>query len=294
MNDGEVKKVLSFTIKFTITAGLLFWCYHSGKLDTQSALSLLSHPNSLAAASVFVFIQILLTSFRWNILLKIKLKKPISFLSILGIQWIGKFLASVLPGGVANDLIKIKYVKNLEKLETQMPLLITFNLLFFLLALIIYSFFFIKEESLAKLFGGIPYTKKFIQAAAVIGNNKSVLVKTIFVGLLSHLVNISTFHLINFGFYQTEVKFSHLLMILPLGQLSTALPISISGLGVGHVVYEKIFLTIQQTNGAILFNNYWLLNFLVNLLGFIPFLWIKIRQEGVDEGVDEGANDGSL
>ncbi len=325
MNDDEVKKVLSFIIKFTLAVGLLYWFSQSGKLDFKAALVLFSHPTTLALASLFIIIQIFLTTLRWHVLLRLKLKNHTRFIRILAIQWIGRFLSVVLPGASANDILKIQYIKSLEatrefnpdeeisyqfilttlfldrlagftglllfsgtvtliyfselsSLSPSMPTLILLNLSFLGLALFIYSLFFLSEKNLNLTIGKIPYTKNLLDGIILIGQNKTVLLKTIMISLISHFINLSTFHLINHNFYQSEIKFHYLMMLLPIGQLSTSLPISISGIGVGHLAYEKLFLTINQTNGATLFNNYWILILLMSLLGAIPFVILSIRK----------------
>ena len=49
----------------------------------------------------------------------------------------------------------------------------------------------------------------------------------------------------------------------------TAIPISPGGLGVGHAAFEKIFQYFTVMNGANLFNIYWIVFILNNLLGII-------------------------
>lgn len=63
--------------------------------------------------------------------------------------------------------------------------------------------------------------------------------------------------------------------ILPLGILTTAIPISPGGLGLGHVAFENLFQLIGLKNGANVFNIIFFGNLFLNLLGSIPYLFLK-------------------
>ena len=54
-----------------------------------------------------------------------------------------------------------------------------------------------------------------------------------------------------------------------------AVPISPAGAGVGHVVFETLYREVGLSQGANLFNLYFLINFSINLVGIIPFLLTK-------------------
>lgn len=66
-----------------------------------------------------------------------------------------------------------------------------------------------------------------------------------------------------------------LLIIFPLGLITTAIPIAPGGAGVGHVSFEGLFELIGSSMGANIFNLYLLSMLVVFILGFIPFLWVS-------------------
>lgn len=60
-----------------------------------------------------------------------------------------------------------------------------------------------------------------------------------------------------------------------IGLVSLAIPLSPSGAGVGHLVFGTIFDQLGLNNGANIFNIYFIMTLIMNLVGIIPFLIIK-------------------
>jgi len=76
-------------------------------------------------------------------------------------------------------------------------------------------------------------------------------------------------------FVAGSMDFIQALAFIPLGLMTLALPVAPSGLGVGHAIFQKLFEFTGITNGASLFNLYFVLTLSVNLLGVIPYLLSK-------------------
>jgi hypothetical protein len=90
--------------------------------------------------------------------------------------------------------------------------------------------------------------------------------------LLIQVLNcISMFMIIHSITPDLGVSPVELFSIIPLGIFAQTLPISYSGLGVGHVVFEKLLSIYGVTTGADVFTIYFTLSFIFNLLGIIPF-----------------------
>ena len=70
----------------------------------------------------------------------------------------------------------------------------------------------------------------------------------------------------------------HAVSLIPIGLISIAIPIAPSGMGVGHAVFDTLFGYIGVTNGADLFNIYFILVLTVNLMGAIPYLSNRSRK----------------
>jgi uncharacterized membrane protein YbhN (UPF0104 family) len=60
---------------------------------------------------------------------------------------------------------------------------------------------------------------------------------------------------------------------MPVGFLSTSIPLAPAGLGVGHAVFDSLFSFFGIKNGASLFNLYFLGTVLFALLGLIPYFF---------------------
>jgi hypothetical protein len=63
--------------------------------------------------------------------------------------------------------------------------------------------------------------------------------------------------------------------IFPFGILVTALPLAPGGLGVGHAAFDRLFSMVGLPGGANVFNVYVLTQLILNLIGVIPYLYMK-------------------
>jgi uncharacterized protein (TIRG00374 family) len=106
-----------------------------------------------------------------------------------------------------------------------------------------------------------------------------------------------TYHALLMGFFtvltqallQRDVPYSAVATVFPLGLLTLMLPISPSGLGVGHVAFKRLFEAIGLAGGATVFNVYLLGQILPCLLGIFWFLSLKRRGELPTEMPPEAA-----
>jgi len=71
------------------------------------------------------------------------------------------------------------------------------------------------------------------------------------------------------------MNFIQALAFIPIGLMTLALPVAPSGLGVGHAIFQKLFELSAITNGASLFNLYFVVCLVVNIFGVIPYLTSK-------------------
>ena len=119
-----IKTILKFGFAFAI----IYWLITSGKLDLSLVhKSITGGPQWIIAFFIVAF-QSVLGAFRYKVLLETKSQRPLSFLQILRLNYIGLFFSSVLPGAVTGDLIKLVYVKKLDSNFTK-TFLVTVTLL---------------------------------------------------------------------------------------------------------------------------------------------------------------------
>lgn len=81
-----------------------------------------------------------------------------------------------------------------------------------------------------------------------------------------------------YPFIEGKMDFVQALAFIPLGYMTLALPIAPSGLGVGHMIFQKLFEFSGIVNGASLFNLCFVITVLVNLAGVIPYLMSRNKK----------------
>jgi len=102
-------------LKFAFAGGIIYWLLQSGKLDLSLISKSLKTPGILAICVSFFVIQILMATLRWRLLLLVQAKEKLQYLKVLVVCWIGLFFNIFLPGAVTGDLIKLVYIKDLDK-----------------------------------------------------------------------------------------------------------------------------------------------------------------------------------
>ena len=78
-----------------------------------------------------------------------------------------------------------------------------------------------------------------------------------------------------------EVRISALATVFPIGVLTTAIPITPGGLGVGHVAFDKLYEMIGLTSGATVFNIACLGQLSLNMFGILPYLFGKSKMKDI-------------
>ncbi len=94
-----------------------------------------------------------------------------------------------------------------------------------------------------------------------------------------HAAGMGLFTVLTEAILGQDVPYSSVATVFPLGLLSLMLPISPSGLGVGHVAFKRLFEAIGLAGGATVFNVYLLGQIAPCLTGVFPFLMLRRRGE---------------
>ncbi len=167
-------------------------------------------------------------------------------------------------------------------LSPKMKTLLHFNSFLFLgsIAFLVSLFLPAKiQKAIFKIVNIIPFIgskiAKTLEQVWSIGENKGAVLLGVFISCVLQFGNVSAFWLVTEPFITTKVPVGQLFTFIPIGMISTAIPISPAGLGVGHVVFEKLFNFVNISNGASLFNLFFVLTVSTNLLGVIPYLLSK-------------------
>lgn len=109
------KTIAINTIKLLIAAGLIYWLLQSGKLDLSLLSDLTQFPLAIIIACLLQFLNYLLCSWRWKLIISSRSNIFMPLWDIVKINWIGQFFSSVLPGSVSGDLIKLFYIQSMDK-----------------------------------------------------------------------------------------------------------------------------------------------------------------------------------
>lgn len=80
-------------------------------------------------------------------------------------------------------------------------------------------------------------------------------------------------------FVDGKMDFVQAMTFIPLGNVTLALPIAPSGLGVGHAIFQKLFEFSGISNGASLFNLFFVVALFVNVLGVVPYVLTKTKEK---------------
>lgn len=214
-----------------------------------------------------------------------KLTKKFLILSVFVDRIVG-LMGLILLGGIAS----VYSYTDLISLSTDVKFLTHVNMLLAIGIMISISFLFIapnlpykishylKKINIA-LMNSIITKLENIWEDLIIFKHK--LLALIGLSMLIQGVAILIFWWLTSPFAQGNFNLITSFSIMPIGFISTALPIAPAGLGVGHVTFEKLLGFFNVNNGASLFNLYFFILMISNLTGIIPYLLHK-SEEKVD------------
>lgn len=126
--------------------------------------------------------------------------------------------------------------------------------------------------SIAKLAG------RLVAAVRLLASGPRSLVLALLFSMSLHALAMAFFTVLTSVMGPYDVSVAQIATVFPLGILTMILPISPSGLGVGHVAFDKLFAAIGLTGGATgatIFNVYLLGQIVPCLLGVFPYLALK-------------------
>ena len=181
--------------------------------------------------------------------------------------------ALLLLAGISSAV----FYRDLVALNPLLKNVIYINIFLFLGSCGVIAVFFLNKNIQKKIKSLIPYQKinELLETIWSFSDHKKEMLEILLISAITHVMMIACFWIINLPFFEKDIKLEYLLSLIPLGQVAVALPISPAGLGVGHAAFDRLFHYIGHTNGASLFNVYWVVLFASNLCGVLPFLFSK-------------------
>jgi hypothetical protein len=302
-------------LKLTLASAILFWLVKSDKLNFDLLFEVIKYPELIFISTFFCMTQVCLTSYRWGIMLKMKSpelsKRKIFATQWIG-QLFSAVLPGAVTGDLikighlaGNDkTISKKYLlftifldrvlglsalltiscvsglllyKELIGLNVIFKEIIVINILLLLATFAFLSLFFlnIAQQNLVLRFVKIKKIQMYLLSLWELGQYKKKFFHMFILSILAHTCAILSLYFINKNFFNPDFHFKYLFAIVPMGQISVAIPISPGGLGIGHLVFDKLFFFIHQENGASFFNLAWIAALMTNLLGIFPYFFSK-------------------
>jgi uncharacterized membrane protein YbhN (UPF0104 family) len=104
---------------------------------------------------------------------------------------------------------------------------------------------------------------------------KTEMIKAVSISLVVQFLAVVQFWTLIHPFVGEYMNFREALAFIPIGLMTLALPVAPSGLGVGHAIFQKLFQFSGIENGASLFNLFFFVTLILNLIGVVPWLISK-------------------
>lgn len=241
--------------------------------------------------------------------------KNTKLVNYVKIVWISCLFNSFLPGSVAGDLLRFRYKSQLgSDIKTSTTLLTTFfdRVIALMVVLIlaglapwildieshVESKILAESLEIIKLMSLIPivfYTglalpksllenllnkifflnNKYKDIIIKLHGLRKIVVINTFISIIIQSITIGLFLWWGKDLWNNIDQALLVISMTALGFVFIAIPISPAGAGVGHVAFETLYHEVGLSQGANLFNLFFLMNFSINLLGIIPFLLTK-------------------
>lgn len=125
---------------------------------------------------------------------------------------------------------------------------------------------------------GIGLFYKLYNALRTYRYARGAIARSIILSLAIQGLSLGFFFLVTSKILGEAPDFGRIASIFPVGVLTTAVPITPGGLGVGHVAFDKLFNMVGLNHGATVFNLYIISQLLLNLLGVIPYISLRRQQ----------------
>lgn len=117
--------------------------------------------------------------------------------------------------------------------------------------------------------------KVFLQvydACIVYRKQPAILVQSLLLSICTHLFIVTVAIFCSHALGESNIPFYQYFLLVPIGLLSTAIPVAPAGLGVGHVAFAALFSLAGSKNGAEVFTMLVTIQILWNLTGILFYL----------------------
>ena len=303
-------------LKVVFAAGLLTWMARSGRLNLSQVGAAWTHWPTLMGVMALMYTQIAIASWRWKYLLHAQ-DVHVPYREAISLTMIGSLFNVVIPGAVGGDVMKGYYVsRRAGGRRSQALTTILMDRVLGLVGLValaaLAAVWKLNSGASAELrgvcylaivlaLGGIAGLIVAAQAGARIKlnprgsrllglaeklldtfrpyhRNPWVFPVAVGVSILIHGMGCYGFSLSTHALGGTDIPLKYFFLIVPLGLMTTALPISPAGIGVGQAAFFTLFRMVPGATpelGSNACTVYQSVMVLVYLTGFYPYLAYK-------------------
>ncbi|MEA9356612.1 lysylphosphatidylglycerol synthase transmembrane domain-containing protein [Bacteriovorax sp. PP10] len=310
-------KIMLF-IRTVISILLIWWIVQSDKLNWNNIkIGVLNYKLALIFF-VLTFLQLLIVSYRTQVLTQLTKNSPLEYKKILSVSWGSLFLNCIVPTSVIGDIFRIKKFMNMDSLTQKdnfiyssifskffsvlslalismasglfimekIPALRTFIICSYLVLIALIGLFYVRNIIFSKMsscfiplprFASRDFIKRRIANFKIftlgIIQDRKIWIKTLACSLLIQILNTLSFVLIIYQLTpKSQVNILELMCIVPVGIFLTNLPISYSGIGVGHVAFASLLKIFDIPNGADVFTIFFAFSFIFDFCGIFFFI----------------------
>ena len=107
------------------------------------------------------------------------------------------------------------------------------------------------------------------------GNHPRVLFCALFASCIVHVFLVTSFILFARAMNETSIRMPQYFLLVPLGLITTALPVAPGGIGVGHAAFLALFHLVGSPRGADIFTLFVGIGIVLNLFGVFLYLGYK-------------------
>jgi len=121
----------------------------------------------------------------------------------------------------------------------------------------------------------LQHVAKGSRALQLLLSDPRVLVQAFGSAVLMHFANILFFTMLSRAVAGVEVTLVESAVVFPLGLLTTMVPLSPGGIGVGHMAFDRLFHAVGVAGGATIYNVYLVGQIALSLTGALPYLALR-------------------
>jgi len=301
-------------LKLFVAGALVTWLVHSGTLDFGALRAFVDRPALLAADLGVLAFAIVLGALRWRLLLSLA-DVRLTLRRAVQLHLAGLFFNVVIPGNIGGDVVKAVYVaRELPAEKRPAVYLVGFiDRLMGVLSLVALALcvtlargsamwttpglrdLALGVSILSGVSLGVPLIvlivlrhtanrreaaptttlRRLVAAARITSTRIPTLASALLLAIGLHLSGMALFIVLTGQIASGNPALGGIAVIYPLGMLTTVIPVSYAGIGVGHVAFERLFALVGMGGGATVFNVFLIGQTVPCLFGVFPYLALR-------------------